>query len=84
MMDARRAKLIAEVIRHLEDLDAEELSSGMKKPEEAPEMGEPEEMADGEMPKVGGPMEEAVEAAEPKSEEDIDDDELEELAKLSG
>lgn len=79
-MESRRAKLIAEVIRYLEDLDGEELKGGMN-----PEVP-------GEMPPVGGDVAVLAEkpgempGMEPKVAEvgeDLDDDELDELSKLS-
>lgn len=75
-MDNRRAKLIADVIKHLESLDADELGGKM-----APEVMAEEVME----PPMGdeGPMVAAMDGAEVADEDAVDDEELEELEKLS-
>lgn len=76
-MENRRAKLIAEIISYLENMDAQDLQGSMKPPEAAP--------MEGEVLPVEGEMVAEVEAPMPPQEgDDMDDDELEELAKLSG
>lgn len=74
-MDNRRAKLIADVIKHLEALDADELGGKMA----------PEVAVEVEAPPMGdeGPMAAAMEGAEVADEDAVDDEELEELEKLS-
>lgn len=87
MDNARRMRLIAELMKHLEDLDSEDLGSAMK-----PKDAVPQGMVDGAEPKgaevtvakVGvsgdkGPMEKLMEDSEggaPKSPEQEDEDEL--------
>lgn len=83
MNDNRRAKLIADVIKHLENLDGDELGSKMAPP--------PLDEAEGGMGDSGmegdkGPMDAAIveiEGAPKKDDEEMDDDELEELEKMS-
>lgn len=96
-MDNRKLKLIAELIAHLEDMDAGELRQGMSKPE--PEgMVKPEEGKDpmgvavevSSVKPVDGPMDKLLaqkEGEEPKGvvleDEDMpSDDELDELDSL--
>ncbi len=91
-MDSRRARLIAEVISHLEDLDGQGLK-GQMEPEKGAMMmieGSPKEEA------MESPEEEAKEGpdmmvkehgTDPKSDEqdqELTDEDLEELAKLGG
>lgn len=79
-MESRRAKLIAEVIRYLEDLDGEDLKGSMAPPvsEEMP----PVEGAEPDMA-VMVAKKEPMEPGEPEVGDDLDDDELDELSKLS-
>lgn len=84
MMDGgRRARLIAEIVRFLEDLDANELKGNMgAEGSEADPKAGMAIMVEGE----GGmpPKDEMMEMnAVPAEEEEMDEDELEELAKLS-
>lgn len=74
-MHDRRAKLIAELIKHLEDMDGEELKSGLPQPEPEPEAVMVAE--------VGEEAPEEVPNANPGEEEELEDEEFEELMKLS-
>lgn len=92
-MDSRRAKLIAEVIKHLESMDGEALKGEMNPPMEMAVseggMGKdeenPMELLEGAEPKEG-PMEMlAAKGDDPKSEmadDEMSDEELEELANM--
>ncbi len=89
MMDDRKMKAIAMLIQHLMDMDGGELEAGMAPPEATPEVAavsvEGEMPMDGMPPKEEGPMEVlAKEGTDPASlEDDMDEDELEELAALN-
>lgn len=95
----RRARLIADVIKHLENLDGDDLQSQMQKPDDMgmppgkdmngmAVMVEKDPMDKGmDMPDDKGPMDKALEMAgdkQPMNDEDEpDDDEMEELKKMS-
>lgn len=90
MMNERRAKLIAEVVKHLEALDGEELGSMMKPEKPEGEMAveiEVEPKEEGEMSGKKGPMEELLgkKVDAPKMEdgdEEMSDEDFEERLKL--
>lgn len=81
MQDNRRARIIADIVKHLEELDGDELGQKMAPPAAV--------AIEAEVPMEGdaGPMDDALAAAEgadlEPSEDEVDDDELEELSKLS-
>jgi hypothetical protein len=93
-MDSRRAKLIAEVIKHLESMDGEALKGEMNPPMEMAVseggMGKdeknPMEMLEGTEKSEKGPMEMLADKGDdPKSEmadDEMSDEELEELANM--
>ena len=89
-MNERRARLLAEMLKHLEDLDGEELKKGMQPIEEPPmDSGVDMEMMDVDVVDAPeeGPMEalleeETDEETTPAPDEDeMDDEELEELMR---
>jgi len=80
---SNRAKLLAEILRHLEQMDGEELHEKMQPPKAVGvEVTELKPM-DQDENKEKGPMEELMEAKEPenKQDEEPNDEELEELFK---
>lgn len=85
-MDSRRARLIAEVIKHLEDMDATHLKGEMAPPPVEEEVAVEAEPAVEASDK--GPMEMlADKGRDPASDvqdEEMSDEELEELARLGG
>lgn len=107
MNEDRRARLIAQIISHLEEMDGNELGDKMKPPMpegdgamvavmgkegEEPGEGSPEEeKMDAMEGDDKGPMDSALDEASNKSRdantpaegEEMDDDELEELMKMS-
>jgi len=90
MMDDRRSRLIAEVIKYLEDMDGQDLKSHMGAEGKDPmqDMGKDgvAVMVAGKGPAEGSPEEEKMESPEMEAHEaemPVDDEELEELSKLS-
>ncbi len=75
-MNERRLKLIAELLKHLEEMDANELGEMAKPKEEVAAV-----MVEGEAPPMAGdagPMEKLAEGSAPMpmdDEDDLDDDE---------
>lgn len=79
----RRAKLIAEVISYLEDMDGDELKGQMAPPEPPPEELPADGVAvmavEGEEPAA----EMGLAGGEAEMEEELSDEELDELSRLS-
>lgn len=84
-MNERRVKLIADLIKHLEDMDGEEMK-GMLEPKVEEKMEVVEEpMA--EEPKDKGPMEvlaeKGTDAPSMEEDEELSDEEFEEMLNMS-
>lgn len=81
-MDARKAKIIAQLIHYLEHMDGEELKMGMEPKPVEPPVGEDVAVVgiEGKDPMEMG---EEAPAMPPEDGSDLDDDELDELDKLS-
>lgn len=89
-MENRRARIIAEVIKHLEDMDGEMLKSSMEPPasmEDEAEVSMEMEEESAETPNVDGPMNKLVDGAgdsesdAPDDEDEMDDEEMEEFLR---
>jgi hypothetical protein len=90
MMDNRRIRMIAELIKHLEGMDGEELKGKMtpvaiEVEAESPEMEQ--KVADGPMARLaadaGGGSPKPVEPGDMGDEDEMDDDEFAEMMKLN-
>jgi hypothetical protein len=83
-MNTNRAKLIAEIINHLEEMDAHSLKGEMAPPEVEMEVGM-EGMEGPGVSEMGPDMMVAEKGTDPGSamqDEELSDEELDELAKL--